>query len=168
MFDFYEVVNGYKYRLIEKIECDSQLCIAKFEVERYSYKVENIDEIYRYIPELVENLMKNCYKGKYQGFNTNGCLQQIDDNSYQLYWTVKMKQDKFSQLKEYCEDHEIRILEGDFNGKSGLYKVEKQGKIKKKIEEFTAVEGKEVRLKNVKFEFVDYNDQISYEDIMQR
>ncbi len=164
MSEFKEISNGYKYNLVDNISCDGQMCSVDVEIERYGNKTENIDEINRYISELITEIMRNDFKEKYKSFNTNGCIRQISNNIYELDWTINIKKSKYKILKEFCEGNEIEILSGALINKKGKYVVKEKGSVFKKFIEYAYIENKEYELKGIDFKFLDDYDQITYEE----
>jgi hypothetical protein len=168
MLEFRDLPNGYSYKLLNDIDCDGQLCIAEIEIERYGAKTQNISEISRYTEELIEDIMKNYFQEKYKSFDIRGSLQQKGDNIYELNWTVRMKQDKFKYLKKYCEGCKITVLSGELTGKSGIFCVEQNGRIFKKVVEYIKTGQQKYNLRGVEFRFLEDTDQMTYEDIEYR
>lgn len=166
MSEFKEISNGYKYKLVNNISCDGQMCSVDIEIERYGSKTDNIDEINRYISELITVIMKNDFKEKYKSFNTSGCIRQVSNNTYELDWTINMKKGKYKILKEFCEGNEIEILSGALINKKGKYVVKEKGSVFNRITEYACIENKEYELKGFVFKFSDDYDQITYEEII--
>lgn len=164
MSEFREIINGYKYKLIDKILYDEKLCSVDIEITRYGSKTDNLGEIDRYVAELITDIMDNHFEDKYKSFNTNGCLRQKTDNIYELDWTIKMKKDKYKLLKKFCEGNEVEILSGVLKNKKGKYIVKQQGTIIKRIIECVSIVNDEYELKGISFKFSDDYDQIAYEE----
>lgn len=166
MSEFKEISNGYKYKLVNNISCDGQMCSVDIEIERYGSKTDHIDEINRYISELITKIMNDDFEEKYKSFSTNGCMEHRKENIYELNWTVDMKKSKYKILKEFCEGNEIEILSGVLINKKGKYAVKEKGSVFKKIIEYVYIENKEYELKGLDFKFSDDYDQITYEEII--
>ncbi|WP_461207593.1 hypothetical protein [Clostridium sp. DL1XJH146] len=164
MSEFREVINGYKYKIVSDFIYDTDLCTVNIEVERYAYKVTNIEEIDRYLSELIICIMKNDIKEKCKGFSTNGCMKHIKDNIYELNWIVDIKISKYNLLKEFCEGRELKLLSGELKNKIGIYVVEEKGLVLKKIIEYVEIDNIRYELKEIEFEFLDIYDQITYEE----
>lgn len=168
MGEFKELPNGYKYKLNKELDYDDKLCNAEIEVVRYGSKTENLWEIQRYIKELIEDIMNSAFKENHNGFNVNGNLVQISGNIYSLDWTIKMKKNKYELLMKYCIGNQIKVNSGELKGQVGFYFVKEEGKIIKRINEYILIHGDEHSLKSMAFRFVEDEEQLTYEDIMDK
>lgn len=162
-----KINNGYEYKLIGDITYYTSICSIDFELYRYGYPVTNIDEIYRYTDKLIISIMKNHYSEKYSDFSLNGCLGKIRDNIYSLDWEVKIKFNKYKALKTYCSGEKVNILSGVFRGQEGIFDVKETGIIFKRIYQFILINNNEEKIEDIEFEFKDYENQITYEEILE-
>lgn len=168
MGEYRELTNGYSYKLTKKLEYDDELCSAEIEVVRYGHKTENLWEIQRYTKELIEDIMKSTFKERYIDFSEMGNLVQISGNIYSLDWTIKMKKNKYELLMKFCIGNQIKVISGELKGQVGFYFVKEEGKIIKKISEYILIHGDECSLKKMTFKFVEDDEQLTYEDIMDK
>ena len=87
---------------------------------------------------------------------------------YSLDWTIKAKKNKYEQLMKYCIGNQNKVTYSELNGQVGFYFVKEEGKIIKKTSEYILIYGEEFSLKNMIFRFVEDDEQLTYEDIMDK
>lgn len=162
--------DGYKYRKIEELAFDNSLCSAKIELFKENQKVVNRDEVENLMDLVIEDLMQDEYfdKRKVVNYSLNGNVIHEIENLYTVHWPITpLFSYKLEQLEEYCNGKEIEVLSGEFKNKIGLYEARKTRNFERKIEEYIKIDGIYYDLLKVEFEFVNKDDQLSWESIME-